>query len=507
MASMAYEGSPIRPSILRAAQNELDMARIARNKLPLAVEGSGIPDRVRRAAQAALENPERWSRAAQEVAPAAEATGRGALGRIAGILGGPVGVGVQAAVTPADIGDQERTRAEEVAQAAQAVENMGPEVAQSANQWAQGVGQRAAQKATGGPQGAGLLSYGVTPNQPSIEPEIAPEVASEAGAAVAEEEEANRQVIQQGAIEGLRSGAVSRPEMAQAVVEADAQREGVELKPEELKTRVNEELTQMRTMDNDDLSRYVSYALIGTGLLASALDKTGKAGDMFAASYERQLDRNLQAGINQQKMAAAAADRQIKEKDLERKVAKDKSDERLGIGNLEVKRGTLEETSRKNEGLLSKWEKQAAVERAKLALTQRGQDLATQRAQLQAETARRGQDMSQENAQLSSAVRLKTAKISAAARKAAASASRGEAITTKDANELVNGVSGSDLVGGAKIGEQDQSAISQKLRNHLRQNPGADPVTFVQQEAAKLQKQPSGLFGWGSGILSRPAPK
>ncbi len=78
MASMAYEGSPIRPSILRAAQNELDMARIARNKLPLAVEGSGIPDRVRRAAQAALENPERWSRAAQEVAPAAEATGRGA---------------------------------------------------------------------------------------------------------------------------------------------------------------------------------------------------------------------------------------------------------------------------------------------------------------------------------------------------------------------------------------------------------------------------------------------
>ncbi|MDJ1420242.1 hypothetical protein, partial [Pseudomonas aeruginosa] len=88
---------------------------------------------------------------------------------------------------------------------------------------------------------------------------ITPEVASEAGAAVADEEEANRQVIQQGAAEGLRTGAVSRPEMAQAVVEADAQREGVELKPQELKNRVNEELTQMRTMDNDDLSRYVSY--------------------------------------------------------------------------------------------------------------------------------------------------------------------------------------------------------------------------------------------------------
>lgn len=160
MASMAYEGSPIRPSILRAAQNELDMARIARNKLPLAVEGSGIPDRVRRAAQAALENPDRWSQAAQEVAPAAEATGRGALGRIAGILGGPVSVGAQLAVSPGELGDAERTRAEEMAQASQAVENMGPEVAQEANQWAQGVGQRAAQNATGGPTGLNSCPMG-----------------------------------------------------------------------------------------------------------------------------------------------------------------------------------------------------------------------------------------------------------------------------------------------------------------------------------------------------------
>ncbi|CDI06810.1 phage particle protein [Pseudomonas phage TL] len=502
MASMAYEGSPIRPSILRAAQNELDMARIARNKLPLAVEGSGIPDRVRRAAQAALENPDRWSRAAQEVAPAAEATGRGALGRIAGILGGPVSVGAQLAVSPGELGDAERTRAEEMAQASQAVENMGPEVAQEANQWAQGVGQRAAQNATGGPTGAELLSYGVTPNQPSIEPEITPEVASEAGAAVADEEEANRQVIQQGAAEGLRTGAVSRPEMAQAVVEADAQREGVELKPQELKNRVNEELTQMRTMDNDDLSRYVSYALIGTGLLASALDKTGKAGDMFAASYERQLDRNLQAGINQQKMAAAAADRQIKEKDLERKVAKDAADVRLGEGNLEVKKGTLEETSRKNTGLLDRWAEEAARGRANLALTQRGQDLANQRAQLQAETTRRGQDMSQENAQLSSAVRLKTAKISAQARQAAAKAARGEAVTTKDALGILSEVNGSQALGGKKLSKTAQQAIAQTVRNELRANPGANPVGIIQREAAKLQ--PTG--NWFGADLDYPAP-
>ncbi|CAP45452.1 virion structural protein [Bruynoghevirus LUZ24] len=503
MASMAYEGSPIRPSILRAAQNELDMARIARNKLPLAVEGSGIPDRVRRAAQAALENPDRWSRAAQEVAPAAEATGRGALGRIAGILGGPVSVGVQAAVTPGELGDAERTRAEEMAQASQAVENMGPEVAQEANQWAQGVGQRAAQNATGGPTGAGLLSYGVTPNQPSIEPEITPEVASEAGAAVADEEEANRQVIQQGAAEGLRTGAVSRPEMAQAVVEADAQREGVELKPQELKNRVNEELTQMRTMDNDDLSRYVSYALIGTGLLASALDKTGKAGDMFAASYERQLDRNLQAGINQDKMAAAAADRQIKEKDLERKVAKDAADVRLGEGNLKVKEGTLEQTKRKTEGVLDKWVNQAAVDRANLELTRRGQDLANQRAQLQAETTRRGQDMAQENAQLGSAVRLKTARISAQARQAAAKAARGEPVTTKDALGILSEVSGSQALGGKKLGKTAQQAIAQTLRNEMRANPGANPIGIIQREAAKLQPTGNWFFG---GDLDYPAP-
>lgn len=514
MASMAYEGSPIRPSILQAAQNELDMARIARNKLPLAVEGSGIPDRVRRAAQAALEGTGRYaqgaSQAAEAVAPVAEAGGRGILGRALGAVGGPIGVGIQAAVTPGDLGDAELTRAQQQAMASQAVQEMGPETAASANQWAEGVGQRAARAARGGPQGADLLTSTVA-RQPGEEKVLdtlqagLDDAAQTSGVAAAEQEESNRQIIQQGAIEGLRSGAVSRPEMAKAVVDADAQRNGVELQPEERDKAVQEELTQMRTMDDSDLSRYVSYALIGTGLLASAIDKTGRAGDMFAESYNRQLDRNLQAGITDQKMKAAAAERQIKEKDLERKAAKDARDAQLAQANLAVKQGTLEQTERRTSGLLDRWAEEARRGQASLGLTQRGQDLATQRAQLQAETARRGQDISSENAQLSAAVRLKSAKLSAAARQAAGKAAQGEPLTTKDSNELVGSVSGTGILGGAKLGKVEQQAIGQKLRNYLRRNPGADPIPYIQQEAGKLQKNPT-LFGFGSGILEYPNP-
>ena len=63
---------------------------------------------------------------------------------------------------------------------------------------------------------------------------------------------------------------MSRPSLAEAIVEADAQRAGEQLTPpEQSKQAVQQELTSMKTMDNKDLSKYVSYALIAGGVLAS----------------------------------------------------------------------------------------------------------------------------------------------------------------------------------------------------------------------------------------------
>jgi hypothetical protein len=48
----------------------------------------------------------------------------------------------------------------------------------------------------------------------------------------------------------------------------------------------------MQDMSTDEKSNYVAYALIAAGLLAAAFDDSGAAGDAFAGSMNRQLDRN-----------------------------------------------------------------------------------------------------------------------------------------------------------------------------------------------------------------------
>src|SRR5690606_18338678 len=115
--------------------------------------------------------------------------------------------------------------------------------------------------------------------------------------------EIQRQTVETGALKGLETGQVSRPGLAEAIVDADAQRAGEQLTPEQSKQAVQQELVSMKSMDNNELSKYVSYALIAGGVLASFLDKSGKSADMFHDSFNRQLDRNEEA-----KERAAAAE-------------------------------------------------------------------------------------------------------------------------------------------------------------------------------------------------------
>lgn len=63
----------------------------------------------------------------------------------------------------------------------------------------------------------------------------------------------------------------------------------------------------MKSMDNADLSKYISYALMAGGILAVILDKSGKAAEGFNTSFNKQLDRNLALGLQQQKQQAAQA--------------------------------------------------------------------------------------------------------------------------------------------------------------------------------------------------------
>lgn len=176
--------------------------------------------------------------------------------------------------------------------------------------------------------------------------------------------EQKRQVVEAGAKEQLRTNQLSRPKAAEAVVQADIQRTGEKITPEEMKTRVNQEVASMKTMDNDQLSKYLSYALIAGGLIASHLDESGAAGQAFAGGFNAQLDRNQQAALFKAKQQAAAdaaaqegafktRELDIKETEAASKAADRKAD------------NTLNET--KTMALLSKWEQEAANADAKLA--------------------------------------------------------------------------------------------------------------------------------------------
>jgi len=138
-----------------------------------------------------------------------------------------------------------------------------------------------------------------TPAGPAVEKN--PVTVPQAAAKTAQDTEVKRQQLEQGALKGLSTGAVSRPKVAEAVVEADIARSGKQLTPEARKRAVTAELTNMKSMDNGDLSKYISYALIAGGVLAVLFDKSGKAAEGFNQGFNKQLDRNLAAGIQNQK--------------------------------------------------------------------------------------------------------------------------------------------------------------------------------------------------------------
>lgn len=330
MAGLMYRGSSLPPQVSQAAQNYLNYQKAIQNKLPLAVEGSGIPDSVRKAAQAALE---RGALSAPQAAEAAApAVGRGILGNVARAAGGPVTAGLMA-LEPTMMGDGELSPEQREAQ--------NPGQAADAQAYAQRVQENAVQAAQPPLQGQGLLTAGVQPPQPEPDMppqqspmDIQPQAAEEAPQVQAQEQqrevEAGRQTIEQGVTKGLQTGEVKVSELAQGIVDADQQRAGTQLTPEEKTKAVEAEVQAMKSMGPSDMARYVSYAIVAGGLIASVLDKSGKTGQMFHESYNKQLDRNLAAGkmAAEQRLAWNKEQREERKVDINEKDVSSKIDDR-----------------------------------------------------------------------------------------------------------------------------------------------------------------------------------
>lgn len=377
----------------------------------------------------ALEGPKVAEKAAQVATK-----GGGGLLRM---LGGPAALGVQAAVMPGELANGELRTEEE---AAKEWTSANPAAAMSAARYGKDLSDRLVKSSIDQWRAA-------KPPTPLGAPET-PEPPKEQ---IQAQIESQRQTIQLGALKGLETGEVSRPKLAEAIVQADAQRADKTMTPEQSKQAVQTEMMAMKTMDNNDLSRYVSYALVAGGVLASFLDKSGKAGDMFSDSFNRQLDRNLQGqkmtAQNQQAAAKLAMEQKkldVTEKDVDSKV--------------EDRTATRELTNKKVTGLLGKWDNDAAVDQAKLRQGAAGLGLQSQRLNLDLHNA--NIKNAQGDRKLTQGDRLLDIREKAAAAKAQGSAPKGVPLSFKDNSDVVKSYADAS---GQKMTPSVQKAVASRM--------------------------------------------
>lgn len=547
MAGLMYEGSSLPPSVSQAAMNYLDYQKAIKNKLPLAVEGSAVPDSVRKAAQAAIERG-----ASPQAAPAApsplgnwmEGTrgnisgadvkgllskGAGMVGKAAGAAGRALGPAAAAYEGVGELnqmfGPAKYQNIQNMMAEARTREDMkaDPELAErgqstvdritgNAMQGVQGLmpqqeqqqGLTPEEMAAEAPQEAPMQPPQQSPMEVPAQPEpVAPEIVKEQQQ---RQVEAQRQTIQEGTLKGLQTGAVSVSELANGVVEADAQRAGTNLTPVEKKKAVETEVQAMKTMDKSNLSRYVSYALIAGGLLASVLDKSGSAGAAFSNSFNKQLDRNLAAGKMSAEMYNNALDRQIKERDLARKETDSAVDAKYKGGLLSQGERKIDQGDRGldqgDKGLTLKEkaiDQTGRIASADLGIKQQGVTLQGEKLKQSIANSNRNYELEAQkvglmktNPEADRASREKIAAENAAARVAAAQQKlqSGVSMSNKEAVSTVQTIA-------KERGDNISDAVAQSVAAYIptaqKLNPGMSPNEIyefaLQKQAGKLVQE------------------
>lgn len=417
---------------------------------------------------AALEGP--------TASAADQAAKRGLLGRVLGAAAGPVGMGVQAATYSPEAGEGEQEVVDQRKNSERdAYYTENPEEARSAMAFGQGVADRAVGSAFGPKPPVSLLVNNPAEAAPEVQPPT-PEQEEH----VKKETEVKRQVVQQGTIKALQTNQVSRPELAQEIVKADIQRTGQEVTPKQFQERVQQETTAMKSMDNNDLSKYVSYALVAAGLIAAFADKTGKAGDAFSASFNRQLDRNLQNGINNSKIQAKATENA-------QKAAIETYKLKQGDRGLDIKERGAKNDERRTEGQLGFWDDSIDVAKDRVAVSREGNSISAANANAtnglrsaQMDLNRELAAQRQQNADRDYGLR----KDSLAIRQAKAESTNGlkaPELSSKSAADMVNQVTKES---GTPLSKAAQAAVAEQVRV-LQKN---DPASFARDPAGVIAK-------------------
>lgn len=465
--------------------------------------------------------------AAAEQAPKA---GRGLL-RTLGKAAGPVGVLADVA-NPEMLGDGELTPEQQNQQAQLAVANMGPQMAGDAWKFGQDVAERTLDAGMGRRAPLDLrdpqqprTNYFDQSRSPRLEEspmgpvaEANPQTPQQAAGAAEQQKVGMQQQLADQSLNALNSGELTRKKAAEAVVQADVQRSGKDLTPSQQQEAVKDEVSNMRGMDNQGLSKYLGIALVAGGLLASVMDKSGKTADMFAQSMNKQMDRELQGGIAQRKQDAATAkaaqDQKIKLAEMQETARRNDMYGQSVNQTGQYQEGQLGLGGERNDIAREGQQSTNAYRGAKLGIQQQG--LLMDQARLQQQDSQFQQSLGLKEKTLQESIRSNDSEIErrgeqnindrtnlAIKAKAVALQEKGQLpkLSTKEAEALLDETYSGQ---GVKLNGAARTAMAQQLRRNAAQ----DPTFFENPSAAALrlgdQSQyetgTRGGIGWLPGI-------
>ena len=449
---------------------------------------------------AALEGP--TAGAADQVAK------RGLLSRVLGAAAGPIGMGVQAATYSPEAGEGEQGIVDQRNNSERdAYYTENPQEARSAMSFGQGVADRAMgtiQKNLGGQEQGQPQPVGVMSPQVAAQPEVQTPT-PEQEEMVKKQTESKRQVVQQGTIKALQTNQVSRPELAQEIVKADIQRSGQELTPKQFQARVADETTAMKSMDNSDLSKYVSYALVAAGLIAAFADKTGRAGDAFSSSFNRQLDRNLRSGINNSRIQATATQNAQKNAIETYKL-------KQGDRGLEIKEKGAKNDERRTEGQLGFWDDSIGVAKERVGVAREANAVGAANANATLGLKAQQMDLNRSLFELrkqDSDRDYELGKGNLAVRQQKAGAAGGlkaPELSSKTATDMVNQVTKES---GTPLSKAAQGAVAEQVRILQKNDPAGfarDPAGTIAKaiKAGGYEKQDGGWFSSDTIGIRKP---
>lgn len=483
------------------------------------IEGERLPDSYKSGAVTKYQPPSQSvsqgvTNAVDDVARTGGAGVRGLLGKALGVAGSAPVAGVQLALTPGELGDGTLSLDQRRALGKQ---TLGEEEADRLAGNAVNAGKEYVLKAQGeafaknhplvvptqeGPKVPGAKTPNDVLTALTPKPTDTPQQTAQKQA-IGNQIQAQSEQIGEQMRQRLASNQLSRPQAAAAVVDADAAKQGITYTPQQRQEAIQQEVASMRSMDNNQLGKYIGLALAGVGLAAALTDKSGLAAAAFGAAalktYEDYHTRQDAKEALALKYGDKAEERKIKQQNADTNARKAElygQDIQSKIGDREFDNTmdtyTLDQNGRKIDIMQQNANQTGAYQNGRLAQGAQGLSI-------------RAQEMLNRKAYQDARLKMDGDKAKAAAEGRAAQ--NVPELSEKGASEMTKTYLSDQ---GYDTSDAVVSQVADQVRRDRKRYPNVPTETLVRAAIKKVGPKQSGkrfgIFDSTDNNLSMPVP-